>query len=64
MTGKVGADLTEEEGYKGARATLLASLAALRADLDWRARRAVFEAKAPSDVLLEVRERLRALLGL
>ena len=33
-------------------------------NLDWHARRVVFEAKAPDDVLLEVRERLRALLGL
>ena len=33
-------------------------------NLDWQARRVVFEAKAPDDVLLEVRERLRALLGL
>lgn len=33
-------------------------------NLDWEARRIVFEAKAPSEVLAEVRERLRALLGL
>ena len=33
-------------------------------NLDWEARWAVFEAKAPADVLIEVRERLRALLGL
>ncbi len=33
-------------------------------NLDWEARRVVFEAKAPSGVLTEVRERLRALLGL
>ena len=33
-------------------------------NLDWQARKAVFEAKAPADVLTEVRERLRALLGL
>ena len=32
--------------------------------LDWEARRVVFEAKAPADVLTEVRERLRALLEL
>lgn len=32
--------------------------------LDWQARRVVFEAKASDDVLTEVRERLRALLGL
>lgn len=33
-------------------------------NLDWQARRIVFEAKAPADVVTEVRERLRALLGL
>lgn len=33
-------------------------------NLDWEARRVVFEAKAPSEVLVEVRERLRALLEL
>lgn len=33
-------------------------------NLDWNARRAVFAAKASPDVLTEVRERLRALLGL
>jgi mRNA interferase MazF len=33
-------------------------------NLDWQARRVVFEAKAADDVLTEVRERLRALLGL
>jgi mRNA interferase MazF len=33
-------------------------------NLDWQARKAVFEAKAPAVVLTEVRERLRALLGL
>src|SRR6267378_4300593 len=33
-------------------------------NLDWEARRAVFEAKAPAEVLADVRERLRALLGL
>jgi mRNA interferase MazF len=33
-------------------------------NLDWHARRIVFEAKAPTDVITEVRERLRALLGL
>lgn len=33
-------------------------------NLDWHARRAVFEAKAPGDVVTDVRERLRALLGL
>jgi mRNA interferase MazF len=33
-------------------------------NLDWQARRVVFEAKASDDVLTEVRERLRALLGL
>ena len=32
-------------------------------NLDWQARRAVFEAKAPADVLIDVRERLRVLLG-
>ena len=33
-------------------------------NLDWEARRAVFEAKAPAEVLTDVRERLRPLLGL
>jgi enamine deaminase RidA (YjgF/YER057c/UK114 family) len=33
ITGKVGAELTEEEGYKAARATILLSLAALRAEI-------------------------------
>ena len=33
-------------------------------NLDWQARRVVFEAKAPSDVVTDVRERLRVLLGL
>jgi mRNA interferase MazF len=33
-------------------------------NVDWEARRVVFEAKAPADVLTEVRERLRALLQL
>ena len=33
-------------------------------NLDWQARKVAFQAKAPSDVLSEVRERLRALLGL
>jgi mRNA interferase MazF len=33
-------------------------------NLDWHARRVVFEAKAPTDVLVDVRERLRVLLGL
>jgi mRNA interferase MazF len=33
-------------------------------NLDWQARRVVFEAKASADVLTDVRERLRALLGL
>ena len=33
-------------------------------NLDWEARRIVFETKAPSEVLTEVRERLRALLEL
>jgi mRNA interferase MazF len=33
-------------------------------NLDWHARRIVFEAKAPADVVIDVRERLRALLGL
>ena len=32
--------------------------------LDWEARQVVFEAKAPAEVLAEVRERLRALLEL
>jgi len=33
-------------------------------NLDWQARRLVFEAKAPADIVTDVRERLRALLGL
>jgi enamine deaminase RidA (YjgF/YER057c/UK114 family) len=33
VTGKVGAELTEEEGYKIARATIVQSLAALRAEV-------------------------------
>ena len=33
VTGKVGAELTEEEGYKAARATILISLAVLRAEI-------------------------------
>jgi mRNA interferase MazF len=33
-------------------------------NLDWQARRIVFEAKAPADVVTDVRERLRVLLGL
>lgn len=33
-------------------------------NLDWQARRVQFEAKASDDVLTEVRERLRVLLGL
>jgi mRNA interferase MazF len=33
-------------------------------NVDWEAREAAFEAKAPADVLSEVRERLRPLLGL
>jgi mRNA interferase MazF len=33
-------------------------------NLDWQARHVVFEAKAPTDVLTDVRERLRAVLGL
>ena len=33
-------------------------------NLDWQARKVVFEGKAPADVLLEVRARLRAVLGL
>jgi hypothetical protein len=33
-------------------------------NVDWEARRVVFEAKAPAEVLIEVRERLRALLQL
>ena len=33
-------------------------------NLDWQARHAAFEAKAPADVVTEVRERLRVLLGL
>jgi mRNA-degrading endonuclease toxin of MazEF toxin-antitoxin module len=33
-------------------------------NLDWQAREIAFEAKAPADVVTEVRERLRVLLGL
>jgi len=33
-------------------------------NLDWHVRRVVFEAKAPGDVVTDVRERLRVLLGL
>ena len=33
-------------------------------NVDWHARRAVFETKAESDVVTDVRERLRVLLGL
>jgi mRNA interferase MazF len=33
-------------------------------NLDWQVRQAVFEAKAADDVVTEVRERLRVLLGL
>jgi mRNA interferase MazF len=33
-------------------------------NLDWHARRVMFEAKAPPHVVIDVRERLRALLGL
>jgi mRNA interferase MazF len=33
-------------------------------NLDWQVRQVVFEGKAPADVLTDVRERLRALLGL
>jgi enamine deaminase RidA (YjgF/YER057c/UK114 family) len=33
VTGKVGAEITEEEGYKIARATILNSLAALKAEI-------------------------------
>ena len=33
-------------------------------NLDWQARRVVFEAKAGADILTDVRERLRVLLGL
>jgi len=33
-------------------------------NLDWQARRIVFEARAPADVVTDVRERLRALLVL
>lgn len=33
-------------------------------NLDWQARRVVFEAKAPTDVVIDVREKLRVLLGL
>jgi mRNA interferase MazF len=33
-------------------------------NLDWQARRAAFEAKAPEETVADVRERLRVLLGL
>lgn len=33
-------------------------------NLDWQARKVVFESRTGADVLTEVRERLRALLGL
>ena len=33
-------------------------------NLDWQVRRAVFEAKAPVEIVTDVRERLRVLLGL
>jgi enamine deaminase RidA (YjgF/YER057c/UK114 family) len=33
VTGKVGAELTEQQGYQAARATILVSLAALRAEI-------------------------------
>ena len=33
-------------------------------NLDWQARRVVFEAKAPAEIVTDARERLRALLGL
>ena len=33
-------------------------------NLDWEARRLAFEAKAPADVIIDVRERLRVLLRL
>ena len=33
-------------------------------NLDWQARRVVFEAKAPAGIVTDVRERLRVLLGL
>jgi mRNA interferase MazF len=33
-------------------------------NLDWQVRRVVFEARAPEETVMEVRERLRVLLGL
>jgi len=33
-------------------------------NVDWQLRRVVFETKAPADVVTDVRERLRVLLGL
>jgi mRNA interferase MazF len=33
-------------------------------NVDWQVRRAVFEAKMPADIMTDVRERLRVLLGL
>ncbi len=33
-------------------------------NLDWQARKVVFEAKAPAEIVTDVRERLRVLLGL
>ena len=32
-------------------------------NLDWHARRIVFESRAPAEILTEVRERLRVLIG-
>jgi hypothetical protein len=33
-------------------------------NLDWQARRAVFDSKAPDEIVADVRERLRVLLEL
>jgi mRNA interferase MazF len=33
-------------------------------NVDWRARQVVLEAKAPAEIVIDVRERLRVLLGL
>jgi mRNA interferase MazF len=33
-------------------------------NVDWQARKVAFEAKAPAEVITDVREKLRALLGL
>jgi enamine deaminase RidA (YjgF/YER057c/UK114 family) len=56
VTGKVGAELTEEEGYKAARATILTSLAALRAEIGSlrHARSAVGANDLPLNIPVEI----------